>query len=160
MGKIAIIRAKDLPVHFYRYLYETVGASHSWIDRTRLDDETLGAIINDDDVEIYVLHVDGCPAGYAELDFRNKGAEELAYFGLMPEYTSRGLGKFFLSSAIHTAWAHDIERLTVQTCTLDHPAALPLYQKLGFTPYAQTAQVLLTPEAPDNGHSENSTPKK
>jgi hypothetical protein len=27
--------------------------------------------------------------------------------------------------------------VTVQTCTLDHPAALPLYQKLGFSPVGQ-----------------------
>ena len=27
-----------------------------------------------------------------------------------------------------------INKLTVNTCTLDHKAALPLYQKLGFEP--------------------------
>jgi hypothetical protein len=25
----------------------------------------------------------------------------------------------------------------VQTCTLDHPRALPMYQRMGFSPYAQ-----------------------
>jgi hypothetical protein len=25
----------------------------------------------------------------------------------------------------------------VQTCTLDHPRALPLYQQMGFIPFAQ-----------------------
>ena len=33
--------------------------------------------------------------------------------------------------------SHEIERLWVHTNTLDHPRALPLYQKLGFVPYAQ-----------------------
>ena len=33
------------------------------------------------------------------------------------------------------AWLQPIERLTVNTCTLDHPRALPLYQRLGFTAY-------------------------
>jgi hypothetical protein len=32
--------------------------------------------------------------------------------------------------------------VAVQTCTLDHPAALPLYQKLGFTPVAQKKEVV------------------
>ena len=30
------------------------------------------------------------------------------------------------------AWSHPIPRLTVNTCTLDHPRALPLYQRMGF----------------------------
>ena len=32
---------------------------------------------------------------------------------------------------------HGPRRVIVQTCTLDHPAALPLYQKLGFSPVGQ-----------------------
>jgi hypothetical protein len=32
--------------------------------------------------------------------------------------------------------------VTVQTCTLDHPAALPLYQKLGFAPVAQKKETV------------------
>jgi hypothetical protein len=32
--------------------------------------------------------------------------------------------------------------VTVQTCTLDHPAALPLYQKLGFSPVGQSRELV------------------
>jgi hypothetical protein len=32
--------------------------------------------------------------------------------------------------------------VTVQTCTLDHPAALPLYQKLGFSPVGQKKEIV------------------
>ncbi len=32
--------------------------------------------------------------------------------------------------------------MIVQTCTLDHPAALPLYQKLGFQPVGQKKEVI------------------
>ena len=46
------------------------------------------------------------------------------------------------AAAISAAWAHGPKRVTVQTCTLDHPAALPLYQKLGFTPVAQKKEVV------------------
>jgi hypothetical protein len=31
----------------------------------------------------------------------------------------------------------------VETCTLDGPAALPLYQKMGFTPYAQEQKLIV-----------------
>ena len=30
------------------------------------------------------------------------------------------------------------QRLHVQTCTLDHPRALPLYQRMGFSAFGQT----------------------
>ena len=136
-GQIAIIRAHKPPVHFYRYLYNTIGADYIWVDRRRLDDATLAKIIHDPMIEIYVLYLAGCPAGYAELKFGISVEAEISYFGLMPDFTGRGLGRFFLAETIHTAWARDIGRLTVQTCTMDHPAALPLYQKCGFTPYAQ-----------------------
>jgi GNAT superfamily N-acetyltransferase len=125
------------PVHFYRYLYNTVGEPYVWVARRRMSDETLAAIVRDPRDEIYVLYVDGAPAGYAELDLRKKAETELAYFGLMPDFIGRGFGSYLLASAIDIAWSQPIERLWVHTNTLDHPRALPLYQKMGFVPYAQ-----------------------
>jgi len=140
--QIAIIRAQKPPVHFYRYLYNTVGASHTWVNRRRIGDDALADIIHDPGIEIFVAYVDGSPAGFAELKFSDSKEAEISYFGLMPEFTGRGLGRFFLAEAIHIAWARDINRLIVQTCTKDHPAALPLYQRLGFSPFAQSEDVL------------------
>ena len=125
------------PVHFYRYLYNAVGDEYVWVARRRMDDATLTSIVRDPKVGIYVLYVGGAPAGYAELDFRRRGEVELAYFGLLPDFIGRGLGAFLLASAIDIAWSQPIERLWVHTNTLDHPRALPLYQKMGFVPYAQ-----------------------
>jgi GNAT superfamily N-acetyltransferase len=132
-----LMRAEAPPVHFYRYLYETVGATYVWVDRRRMSDEHLATIVRDPQVELYVLYVNGAPAGYAELDFRRKSEAELAYFGLVPEFIGKGFGSFLLASAIEIAWSRPIERLWVHTNTLDHPRALPLYQKMGFQPYAQ-----------------------
>ena len=125
------------PVNFYRYLYNTVGEAYVWVVRRRMSDEAIGTMLRDPRVEIYVLYVGGTPAGYAELDFREKGEAELAYFGLLPEFIGRGFGAFLLASAIDIAWSQPIERLWVHTNTLDHPRALPLYQKMGFVAYAQ-----------------------
>src|SRR5579871_2923975 len=66
-GKIAILRAEKPSVHFYRYLYNTIGEQYLWVDRRKLTDEALAAIIHSPEVELYVLYVDGCPAGMAEL---------------------------------------------------------------------------------------------
>jgi len=136
-GRVMLLKVKHPPVHFYRYLYETVGGPYTWVERTRMSDETLAKIVQDEKVELYVLYCEGAPAGYAELDFRKPHEAELAYFGLVPDFIGRGLGVFLLATAIDIAWGKPIERLWVHTNTLDHPRALPLYQKMGFIPYAQ-----------------------
>jgi GNAT superfamily N-acetyltransferase len=136
-GKIAILRCEKPPAHFYRYLYDTIGEKYFWVDRKKLSREALTEIIQDSRNPLYVLYAEGVPAGMAELDFRKDGIANIAYFGLMPEMIGRGLGYFFLYHACMNAWAAAVSRLTVNTCTLDHPRALPLYQRLGFTAYAR-----------------------
>jgi hypothetical protein len=37
---------------------------------------------------------------------------------------------------VFAAFAHAPARLAIQTCTLDSPRALQLYQRIGFSPYA------------------------
>ena len=74
------------------------------------------------------------------------GTIDLAYFGLMPHCVGHGLGRYLLTAAIEQAWSYAPERLTVNTNTMDHPRALPLYQKLGFLPYRQEEQEILDPE--------------
>jgi GNAT superfamily N-acetyltransferase len=135
--KIALMRAERPTVGFYRYLYNAVGGAWLWYERNQLSDEELAAIVEDERVDVCVLYYGGTPAGYAELDFRQEGEVELAYFGLMPEFIGMGLGQYLLEWAVDTAWERNPGRLWVHTCTLDHPAALPLYQKAGFAPYDQ-----------------------
>ncbi len=131
-GKVAILRVEDPPVHFYRYLYRLVGDPWKWVSRRRLDDAALAEIIHDRSVYVYVLYVNGAPGGFAEIDNRDKTDAELKFFGLAPDFTGRGLGPYFLTNIIDLAWAHSPKRLRLETCSLDHPAALPLYQKMGF----------------------------
>ncbi len=133
--KLMLMRAEKPSIGFYRYLYDAVGRGYHWIDRKQLDDAALATAIADPRVEIWVLYSAGQPAGYFEVNAIKAPMVELEYFGLMPEFHGRGLGKWFLAEAIRACWARMPERVTVQTCTLDGPAALPLYQKLGFVPY-------------------------
>jgi len=143
-GKIAIIKAENPPVHFYRYLYDTVGKDYYWVDRRKLTDEALGAIVQNPKVELFVLYAEGNPAGMAELDFREPDGQ-LAYFGLLPEFVGRHFGYYFLYHAVMNAWMHPIQKLKVNTCTLDHPRALPLYQRLGFVPYSREDRYIELP---------------
>lgn len=140
-----MLKAERPPVHFYRYLYDRIGHDYFWVDRLKLSDAEIAGIVHDEKVAIYVLHAEGWPAGMAELDFREPDVCQLAYFGLMPEAIGQRLGPLFLHHAIENAWVEPIEKLLVNTCTLDHPKALALYQRFGFVPYAREERVIEVP---------------
>jgi hypothetical protein len=136
-GKIALLRVEKPTTHFYRYLYDTIGGDYFWVDRKKLAPDKLAETIQDPRNLLYVLYTEGNPAGMAELDLRKPEVCNISYFGLMPEVVGRRLGFFFLYHTCINAWLQPIQRLTVNTCTLDHPRALPLYQRMGFTPYSR-----------------------
>lgn len=133
--RLAIMRAGDMPVHYYRYLYEKVGRKHHWMMRRVQTDAEVAAAIHAETSEIHILYAEGCPAGFVEFGLSAlPDAVEILYFGLVDDFQGRGLGKFFLSEAIAAAWAHDPQKVTIHTNTLDSPRALQLYQKMGFVP--------------------------
>ena len=134
-GKVALLRAENPPVHFYRYLYRLVGDPYNWVSRRRMREDELREIIQHPSVYIYVLYLNGVPGGIAEIDARKDDIHEIKFFGLAPEFVGAGLGRYFLTNIIDLAWSHGPEKLRLETCSLDHPAALPLYQKYGFQVY-------------------------
>ncbi len=131
----------DIP--FYRHLYDGVGRDYLWVNRKHWSDEKLARTIHDDGVEIHCLYVDGHLAGFSELDFRLAPDTEITFFGLMPDFVGAGLSRPFLAAILTEAWRPQIERVHLQTCTCDHPAALPLYQKMGFVAFGRTTETLI-----------------
>src|SRR5689334_5128338 len=132
---LTVVHARAPTVRYYRFLYDAVGGPWQWLSRKKLSDGELDRLLQDPRDEVHVLHVEGVPAGFAELDRRVEGEVELVQFGLMPEYIGQGLGKYFLQWVIDRAWGYHPTRLWLHTCTLDHPAALPNYLKAGFAVY-------------------------
>lgn len=134
---LSVVHARNPTVADYRILYNAVGQDYHWYSRGKLSDSDLATILANPLNEVHVLHVEGCPAGFAELDRRNKDDIELVQFGLMPKFLGQGLGRYFLQWTIDKAWSYWPRRFWLHTCTLDHPAALPNYQKAGFTIYKE-----------------------
>ena len=126
---------------FYRYLYETVGAPHLWWLRRAMPDATLAGILEDPAVSVHVLYRGGEPAGFFELDRRSRPDVNLSYFGLVPQAVGRGLGAAFLRSAVDLAFASSGRGVTVNTCTADHPRALPTYLRTGFKPTRSVREI-------------------
>ena len=112
-------------------LYARVGGPWHWTDRLGWTAAEWHRAVNRDDVELWVARTDGATVGYFQLEL-DGAAVELKYFGLVPECIGRGLGGPLLSAAIERAWALGKERVTLSTCSLDHPAALGNYLRHGF----------------------------
>jgi GNAT superfamily N-acetyltransferase len=130
----AIMRAPEIPLHFYRYLYRQIGKRWQWYERLRMSNDELAATIHAPDVSICVLYVDGAPAGFFELSKKTDDVVELSYFGLFERAMGLGIGKWFLLQALYAAWQDNPSKVTVTTNNLDHPRAIQLYQMMGFSP--------------------------
>ncbi|MDF2996618.1 MAG: family N-acetyltransferase [Xanthobacteraceae bacterium] len=127
---------------WYRALFRRIGEDWLWMSRLELSDEALLAIIGDPAVELYALSHEGAEVGLLELDFREAPAlVELAFFGVVPEFTGAGAGRFLMNRANEIVWSRPVERFMVHTCTLDHPAAVGFYLKAGFAAYARAIEV-------------------
>ena len=142
-----LLLAEQPSVAFYRYLYDNVGSPWTWVERRLMDDAALEAAITAPGVEVHVLHVNGVPAGYGEVDRRGRGTVSLAYFGLLPAFIGKGLGWYFLNAIIDIAWASAPARIGVTTCDLDHPRALSTYRRAGFRVFRQSEDHLPDPRA-------------
>jgi GNAT superfamily N-acetyltransferase len=129
----AVHQLHRCPASFWRYLYTEVGRAHRWVDRIPWTDEEVRAWLDDPATELWLLTAAHVPAGYFELRRQPDGAVEIAYFGLLPEFIGRGLGKFLLSEAARRAWDFGATRVWLHTNTLDHAAALPNYLARGFS---------------------------
>jgi GNAT superfamily N-acetyltransferase len=134
---LTVVHARRPTVAYYRFLYEEVGRDYHWPRCNKLTDPELAALLSDPRIEVYVLIVDGVPAGFAELDRRSAGEVKLAHFGLMPEFLGQGLGRYFLRWVVDQAWSYQPRRLWLHTSSKDHPAALPNYLKAGFAVYKE-----------------------
>lgn len=135
-----VVRERWCTVSQYRRLYNTVGGPYVWWLRRMVPDHQLAAMLRDPRISIHVLHREGDVAGFYELDRTPWPAVNLSYFGLMPHAVGCGMGYAFLRHAVDTAWAMGPRVVTVNTCTADHPRALPTYIRAGFKPVRQARE--------------------
>src|SRR6266540_2638744 len=99
------VGARIEPVHscppsFYRYLYSEVGRDFHWVDRLAWNDGQIRAHLQQPSVTLSVLWLGGAPAGWFELKRDGDGSVEIAYFGIVPGFRRRGLGKHLLTAAV------------------------------------------------------------
>jgi GNAT superfamily N-acetyltransferase len=129
---LRMVRWRDVDPAKYRMLFERVGANWLWYSRLAMGDAALIAQV----AEVHaVVDRRGIEVGMLELDFRREGECLIRFLGLVPELAGRGLGRWLFAQALALAWRPGVARVHVNTCSLDHPAALPSYLRAGFRPY-------------------------
>jgi GNAT superfamily N-acetyltransferase len=129
----ALLKADRPPVWYFLSLYDAVGGDYAWEDMHALPEAEVADQLGRS--TLYTVLEHGWPQGFFLLEPVDAGRVDLAYFGMVPQAIGQGLGGWLLKTAILTAWDMPGTRhLTVNTCTLDHPRALALYQKNGFQP--------------------------
>jgi GNAT superfamily N-acetyltransferase len=135
---VRVLHSDPCPPSVFRFLYAEVGREYHWVDRLPWTETQVAAYLADPAIGVWLLTVAGTLGGYFELRQDGPRADsdsstEIAYFGLLPGFTGRGLGAHLLTAAVETAWARGARRVWLHTCSLDHPAALANYISGGFT---------------------------
>ncbi len=126
------LRRSHIPCpEFSRFLYTAVGGDWFWIDKLGWSYAQWLDMVSAPGFQTWVLYVQDTPAGYFELKDSQTGVE-IASFGLLRSFQTRGLGGWLLSRAIAAAWDMGPQRIWLHTCELDHPHALNNYLKRGF----------------------------
>ncbi len=129
---LRMVRWRDVDAAKYRLLFRRVGAPWLWYSRLLMDDTSLLANV----AEVHaVVDRSGIEVGMLELDFRKEGECLIRFLGLIPELAGKGHGKWLFAQMLALAWRGGVSRVHVNTCSLDHPAALPSYLRAGFKAY-------------------------
>jgi GNAT superfamily N-acetyltransferase len=141
-----ILRRVETPgLDWYRDLHRRVGEEWLWFSRLQLADAELAAIIQSPLVEVHALVQDGRDEGLLELDFREAGQCELAYFGVTAKLIGSGAARWLMNRALERAWSGPVTRVWVHTCTFDHPAAVAFYQRSGFRAFRRQIEIVDDP---------------
>ena len=112
----------------HEFFYRWVGMDWGWTDKLVLSPSEWQQ--HAEDCELWIIYYENTPAGYFELAKLGESTE-LQYFGLAPFAIGKGIGSYALEFAISTA-LELTPKVTVNTCSWDHPAALPNYLARGF----------------------------
>ncbi len=127
----------------YQTLYDDIGRSYHWVHRRYMSDSALEHILNHPDNHVFYLRHGLEIIGFTEVNARKFPEIEIVFVGLKQQAISQGIGKKLLHHTLEHIWTRNPARVIIQTNTLDHPRALLLYQKIGFTPFKQAKVTII-----------------
>lgn len=143
---VELVVWSDVDIDTYLQLFRAIGTPWLWFGRLLMTPEELAAIFARPRYGVWRAMRNGRAVGLLELDYQDGGNVEVAYFGLVPGETGKGVGRWLTDAAQRIAWSHaDTRRVWVHTCTADDPAAPAFYLKMGFTAFARGIEIATDP---------------
>ena len=128
--KLVEINPPDFQIN--KFFYKQVGNDHRWIDRLIWDDQKWMACVSNPNVKTFVLKENNQLVGYFEqIVSKEKNDCEIAYFGILKEFYGKKYGAHLLSVAIKKCFEQSINKVWLNTCSLDHKNALKNYLSRG-----------------------------
>ena len=140
-GAWTLRRVPSPDLDWFRDLYRRIGEEWLWFSRLQMADAELAAIIRSPMVDVHALVHQGRDEGLLELDFRDAGQCELAFFGVTGKLIGSGAGSWLMNRALELAWSRQVSRVWVHTCTFDHRSALAFYQRSGFRAFRRQIEI-------------------
>ena len=145
--KYKISHHHSINIDEYKEIYEKVGKKYSWFGRSSMRSIDLKKIILNEKVEIHLIKKDRESIGFYEIDYTNDYLKEkelrIVHFGLVDKYIGNGLGIKLMNAAITRAYRLNIDKIILQTNSLDHKRALPFYKEYGFEIFATEKKDLI-----------------
>lgn len=90
------------------------------VDKDNWSEKKWQDYVQNDTVQTWSAWLHSAPYGYFELEQRGTERVEIDYFGILEQFPGRELGK----RALSIVKGQGQQRITVNTCSLNHPAAL------------------------------------
>jgi GNAT superfamily N-acetyltransferase len=129
----------------YRALFRRVGGPWLWYSRLVVDDARLVALTHRPETQVQVaVDAQGIEVGLLELSHLGEACT-IDYFGLVPELTGQGHGRWLMAMAMTLAWRPETAVVRVNTCTLDDRRALGFYRAQGFEAVARAVETFPDP---------------
>ena len=94
-----------------KFFYKQIGKKYQWIDRLVWSDTTWQKYTLNKNLKTYILEEGDNLVGYFELIFNKESNEcEIAYFGILEDFFSKGYGGYLLSEAIRLGFELKVKK--------------------------------------------------
>lgn len=143
---LRLVRWQRPDLDKYRALFRRVGAPWLWYSRLAMPDSALAELIHREQTQVHAV-IDRAGIEVGLLEFTHVAPDwcALDFFGLVPELTGKGHGRWLMTIGLMMMWRPTVTFVRVNTCTLDHPRALGFYRAAGFVPVSQTIETFPDP---------------
>ncbi len=123
--------------HINRMFYMEIGKQWNWLEKRDWTNDQWRAYVENSNISTYIVYLKDTPIGYCELELDEEGGVEIVYIALFKNYIGKGIGFHLLSYVVKEAWKMSIDRIWLDTCSMDHINLAKNCLKCGFERYKQ-----------------------